>query len=1017
MRNVMKYLGIMSVSLACAGPLFATSVQPFAGVTVVQQSVVTVKGQVVDEKGEPIIGANVIVEGTTNGMITDLDGNFSLQCPVGSTLKTSYIGYLARTVKVTGNMNALKITLKEDTETLDEVVVVGYGTMKKSDLTGSVASVNAEEMMKRNPVNLGQGLQGAAAGVSVIRSSGDPEGGFSIRIRGVATVNGSADPLYVVDGVQVGTSIDFLNPNDVESIEILKDASATAIYGTRGANGVIMITTKNGGKGKAKVNFSANYALQFNSNKIDVADAGLFASAVRSAVKNDGIAMTNLAYGEDYIGRLNSIDWQDEMSRTALQQNYNLSASGGSENTQANLSLGYLNNQGIVIESNFKRLTARANITHKVKDFLHVGLNLNYAHSEKMGGGNLRNYAQAIPTMDYVEDGVFYSMPIVLPDGTWGHYKKEGNGDVNKGADNLVAAAKTADSINKWDRLLASAFLQLDLYKGLTFKTIASYNYYTKGYNGYTAYNDRTFGTQDRKDSFSLNQSQSTSLGLEAFLNYDWSNEHHRVSAMAGFSTSDTNGAWLNSSANDFPADGWDAEWQRHAWKPDKGSLETAWRMSYRAVDRANRFLAGLETADASIFADSNSKTVYEAQARAIRGYNYLYLTKLFGRVPMLFTGETYTTSVGKARPESVDETYAAIEEDLSFGRDHLDWLPMNGEYGRITKGFCKAYLAELYMLKKDFTKAKTELKDIVDSGTYSLEPCFGNLHAWDTHWTKESVFEVMYHEQGYMGWGADSSSDAMMWYGYMCAAPEWGGWGSLCLSWEFVRSFEPGDKRRQYSAVAKGDTHPITGQTVGVTSGFDGLFQGSENMPTVYSLKYWRCKPGENNKVFNPISLTLKRYAGIMLDYAECCFETGDNATGWNMIRQIRNRAWGNLEMGATMIDLPADMLNTQTVEVPDAETYYTSYKAAKGYTSPVWKVALIIERRHEFNAEFSLYHDLCRMGMCKEWFAAEYPKTVANSSQEACLQTGDSFRFFEHEAYQEIFPIPTNEILTNPL
>lgn len=367
-----------------------------------------------------------------------------------------------------------------------------------------------------------------------------------------------------------------------------------------------------------------------------------------------------------------------------------------------------------------------------------------------------------------------------------------------------------------------------------------------------------------------------------------------------------------NHSTMDCQASGWDAEWQRHAWKPDKGSLETAWRMSYRAVDRANRFLAGLETADASIFADSNSKTVYEAQARAIRGYNYLYLTKLFGRVPMLFTGETYTTSVGKARPESVDETYAAIEEDLSFGRDHLDWLPMNGEYGRITKGFCKAYLAELYMLKKDFTKAKTELKDIVDSGTYSLEPCFGNLHAWDTHWTKESVFEVMYHEQGYMGWGADSSSDAMMWYGYMCAAPEWGGWGSLCLSWEFVRSFEPGDKRRQYSAVAKGDTHPITGQTVGVTSGFDGLFQGSENMPTVYSLKYWRCKPGENNKVFNPISLTLKRYAGIMLDYAECCFETGDNATGWNMIRQIRNRAWGNLEMGATMIDLP-------DVEYPD--------------------------------------------------------------------------------------------------
>ena len=555
MRNVMKYLGIMSVSLACAGPLFATSGYPFASVAVVQQSVATVKGQVVDEKGEPIIGANVIVEGTTNGMITDLDGNFSLQCPVGSTLKASYIGYLTRTVKVTGNMNALKIILKEDAETLEEVVVVGYGTMKKSDLTGSVTSVNAEEMMKRNPVNLGQGLQGAAAGVSVIRSSGSPDGGFNIRIRGVATVNGSSDPLYVVDGVQVGTSIDFLNPNDVESIEILKDASATAIYGTRGANGVIMITTKNGSKGKAQVNFSANYSLQFNNNKIDVADADLFAKAVRESCRN-GSVMTNLAFGEEYIGKLNSIDWQDEMSRTALQQNYNLSASGGTEATQANLSVGYLNNEGVVIESYFKRLTARANITHKVKDFIHVGLNLNYTHAQHHFSGNMRSYAQAIPTMDYVENGVFYSMPIVLPDGSWGHYKQESDGDINKGADNLVAAAKTrTDQISKWDRLVASAFLQLDIAKGLTFKTIGSYNYFTKGYDGYTPYNPRTFGSKDRKDSYSINQNQNSEIALESFVNYDWSNAHHRVSAMAGFSISDTDGVWLNTSASDFPAD------------------------------------------------------------------------------------------------------------------------------------------------------------------------------------------------------------------------------------------------------------------------------------------------------------------------------------------------------------------------------------------------------------------------------------------------------------------------------
>ena len=520
-----------------------------------QNKSIEVSGNVKDETGMPLIGVNISVKNASGlGVITDIDGNYRIKIAPYSTLIYSYIGMVTQEILIKENMKKVNVVLKESTKTvIDEVVITGTGVQKKVTVTGAVSTVDVD-LLKTPTSSITNALAGNVPGVMAMQTSGQPGKNISeFWIRGISTFGASNSALVLVDGFE--RDLDQINVEDIESFSVLKDASATAIYGTRGANGGIMITTKNGGKGKAKVNFSANYALQFNSNKIDVADAGLFASAVRSAVKNDGIAMTNLAYGEDYIGRLNSIDWQDEMSRTALQQNYNLSASGGSENTQANLSLGYLNNQGIVIESNFKRLTARANITHKVKDFLHVGLNLNYAHSEKMGGGNLRNYAQAIPTMDYVEDGVFYSMPIVLPDGTWGHYKKEGNGDVNKGADNLVAAAKTADSINKWDRMLASAFLQLDLYKGLTFKTIASYNYYTKGYNGYTAYNDRTFGTQDRKDSFSLNQSQSTSLGLEAFLNYDWSNEHHRVSAMAGFSTSDTNGAWLNSSANDFPAD------------------------------------------------------------------------------------------------------------------------------------------------------------------------------------------------------------------------------------------------------------------------------------------------------------------------------------------------------------------------------------------------------------------------------------------------------------------------------
>ncbi|MDR1938053.1 MAG: SusC/RagA family TonB-linked outer membrane protein, partial [Tannerellaceae bacterium] len=369
----------------------------------VQQQTKNITGTVVDESGSPITGANVLVVGTTTGVITDLDGKFYISAAVGATLRVTFVGFITEDVKVSSS-NIYTITLRENTEALEEVVVVGYGSIKKSDVTGSVASVNSEEMLKRNPLTLGQGLQGAAAGVLVSRNSGDPAGEVTIRVRGVATVNGSADPLYVVDGVQIGSDITFLNPSDVQSIEILKDASATAIYGSRGANGVIMITTKNSNKGKTHIDFTANFGVQTLSSTLDVAEANLFASGVRQAVVNDDTQLTNLAWGEQYAGRLKSIDWQKEMARTSLQQNYNLSASGGTENTQSTLSIGYLNNDGIVAFSNFKRLTGRGNVSHNVKDFIKMGGSVSFVRTERIGEGNLRAYAQAIPTMDHLDE-------------------------------------------------------------------------------------------------------------------------------------------------------------------------------------------------------------------------------------------------------------------------------------------------------------------------------------------------------------------------------------------------------------------------------------------------------------------------------------------------------------------------------------------------------------------------------------------------------------------------------------
>lgn len=512
-----------------------------------------VHGTIVDANNEPVIGASIVQQGTTNGVTSDAEGKFSLKVPIGSMLKISYIGYVTREVKATANM---KITLREDTELLDEVVVVGYGTIKKSDVTGSVVSVDAGDMMKRNPLTLGAGLQGAAAGVSVVRNSGDPEGGVTIRIRGVATVNNSADPLYVVDGVQVGTSAEFVNPNDVESIEILKDASATAIYGSQGANGVIMITTKKGAKGRAQLSFSANFGVQSLSDKLDMANASQFVHGVRRAAKSDGISMSNGAW-INYDKELNSIDWQDEMSQTALQQNYNLSLSGGSDNMQAMVSVGYLNNDGIIIESNFKRITARANVNYNIKKFIRAGVNLAYVHTEKYGGGNLQNYATIIPTMDDVdENGKLINVPVQWPDGSWGHFKKEGNGDTNKGQDNPVAGARTADSRNYFNRMVASAYMDIDLVKGLSFKTIGSVNYHSGAYHGYTAWHDRTYGSADRPDSFNTSQWQGLGLNLEAFFTYNLKfAKHHNLTLMAGYSISRFKPMDVNASASDFPAE------------------------------------------------------------------------------------------------------------------------------------------------------------------------------------------------------------------------------------------------------------------------------------------------------------------------------------------------------------------------------------------------------------------------------------------------------------------------------
>jgi TonB-linked SusC/RagA family outer membrane protein len=534
---------------------------------VVQQQSRTVAGTVVTDAGDPLIGVNITIKGQpTVGTVTDIDGKFSFSIPQGNiTLVFSYVGYV--TQELSASTRAMQVVLREDERSLEEVVAIGYGVVRKSDVTGSVSSVNSEEMMRRNPVTIAQGLQGAAAGVQVTRSGG-PAGASTIRIRGIATINNSTDPLFVVDGIRVGNNIDFLNPYDVLNIEILKDASATAIYGSEGANGVILITTSKGEQGRTRLNFTANYGAQVNSSKIRNLNAYEYVHAARQAAANDKTVI-NAVYA-NYDSELTDIDWQDEMSRTALQHNYNLNLSGGSETTKGVLSLGFMNNQGIIINSNFRRMNVRSNIEHTVKNILNVGLNTTYMYNESYSGGGSPGAAGALfstngmiyfaslpPTMDDLDDnGNLKHVPIRYPNGDWGHYPLNTT-DINKDFDNPVAA--TTENVNAKNRnygniFIGNAYAELNILKNLSLRSTGGFRYIGNSSHNYAATNQRTRTRMlDAEDQLTINLSENKALSLETYLTYNLNLQNvHRLTLMGGHSISQTTSIAGNMSSKVF---------------------------------------------------------------------------------------------------------------------------------------------------------------------------------------------------------------------------------------------------------------------------------------------------------------------------------------------------------------------------------------------------------------------------------------------------------------------------------
>lgn len=456
-------------------------------VTIGAMAQVTVQGVVSDPTGEPLIGASVVEKGKQNGTVTDIDGKFQLKVPnANATITVSYVGYLTQDIKL-GGRTTVDVTLKENSEALNEVVVVGYGQMKKSDLSGASASIGEAAMKGSVITNLDQSLQGRAPGVTAVQTSGAPGSSSSIRVRGQATINANAEPLYVIDGVIVqgggdsGSSfglgdalgngkvstispLSTINPSDIVSMEILKDASATAIYGAQGANGVVLITTKRGKAGEAKFSYDGMVALSHQNKRLDMMNLREYAEYYNDFVAN-GYSRTNNWYADPSVLGIGT-NWQDAIFRTALQNQHQIAAQGGTDKVQYYVSGSYLNQEGTLIGSDFRRFSVRANLDAQLKWWLKLGLSANFTDTDedlKLADGEQGIINYSLTTLP--------DIPIYDIDGNYSSIVREGYTNPNP-----IALAMLDDIKLRRKKLTGNIFFDVTPIKNLVWHAELGYD-------------------------------------------------------------------------------------------------------------------------------------------------------------------------------------------------------------------------------------------------------------------------------------------------------------------------------------------------------------------------------------------------------------------------------------------------------------------------------------------------------------------------------------------------------------
>lgn len=493
-----------------------------------QQQAKTVTGTVTDVSGEPIIGANIRIKGTTTGTITDIDGNFSIEAKPQSVIEVSYIGYLTQET-VINNQKSIRFLLKEDTKTLDEVVVIGYGVQKKADLTGSVANINTEKLNTQSNANIGQALQGKIAGVDIVSQGGAPGSGTRIMVRGIGTLN-NASPLYIVDGMYMN-SIDHINPNDIASIDVLKDASSAAIYGSRAANGVIIVTTKEGSntEGKPIIDLSVNLGISTASKFLDMLDAKGWAEV--TTIARQAIGKPALDMATDLANKPDN-DWQDIMFRPALMQNYNLSVKGGGKYSTYYTGLGYFNQDGIVKGTNYQRYNIQSKNDYK-RGIFSAGTNLiiSFSHDkplhQELRGGMIGTILQSVPTLEKYDD--------TREGGYGGTY-----GDVvNIPHPLAIIDDNIMGRYNENVKIFANLYAQIELFKGLKYKLNLTPDFSFERYKNYL--NKYDFGLATNSiTQLTERQRRRRNILVENLLTFDRTFGEHKISALAGYTYQDS---------------------------------------------------------------------------------------------------------------------------------------------------------------------------------------------------------------------------------------------------------------------------------------------------------------------------------------------------------------------------------------------------------------------------------------------------------------------------------------------